>query len=127
METKEKKKNIKIKKLELLVTIVNKQKMEFYTDLITSMECNYQLNMIGDGTVASNILSLLGLSEFKKGVILSIVREDKVTDIMDSLEDKFKTIKNGKGIAFSIPLSSIVGANLYAYLINNKEMIKGGK
>ena len=36
------------------------------------------------------------------------------------LENKFKTIKNGKGFAFAVPLSSVIGVNIYQFLSNNK-------
>ena len=55
-----------------------------------------------------------------KAVILSVVREDMVKSIMDCLEDKFETIKNGKGIAFAVPMSSVIGVNMYQFLSNNK-------
>jgi hypothetical protein len=32
----------------------------------------------------------------------------------------FKTIKNGKGIAFAVPLSSVIGVNNYQFLSNNR-------
>ena len=39
---------------------------------------------------------------------------------MNKLEEKFVTIKNGKGIAFAVPLSSVIGVNLYQFLSNNR-------
>ena len=44
-----------------------------------------------------------------------------VEPIIQCLEEKFETIKNGKGIAFAVPLSSIIGVNLYQFLSNNKQ------
>ena len=41
--------------------------------------------------------------------------------IMNCLEEKFATIKNGKGIAFAVPLSSVIGVNMYQFLSNNKQ------
>ena len=49
-----------------------------------------------------------------------MVREDLVEPIMHTLEDKFATIKNGKGIAFAVPMSSVIGVNLYQFLSNNR-------
>jgi len=57
----------------------------------------------------------------QKTVILSIAREDMVDPIMNCLEDKFATIKSGKGIAFAVPLSSVIGVNMYQFLSNNKQ------
>jgi len=41
---------------------------------------------------------------------------------MKCLETKFATIKNGKGIAFAVPLSSVIGVNNYQFLSNNRFM-----
>ena len=53
-------------------------------------------------------------------MILSVVREDMVDSVMNCLEDKFRTIRNGKGISFAIPLSSVIGVNLYQFLSDNR-------
>ena len=109
-----------IKKLKLLVTVVEKAKGEFYLDTISQFEVNCQMAMSGMGTARSDVVNMLGLN-IHKAVIFSIVREDKVEPILQCLEDKFATIKNGKGIAFAVPLSSVIGVNLYQFLSNNRQ------
>ena len=109
-----------IKKLKLLVTVVDKPKGEFYLDVISQFDVNYQMIVGGLGTAHSDLVELLGL-EPQKAVILSVVREDLVEDVMRTLEDKFKTIRNGKGIAFAIPLSSVIGVNMYQFLSDNRQ------
>ena len=42
-------------------------------------------------------------------VLLSFVREDKAETVMNCLEDKFSTIRGGKGITFSLPVSHVAG------------------
>lgn len=108
-----------IKKLKLLVTIVERPKGEFYLDVISQFDVNCQLAMGGLGTATSELVELLGL-EPHKAVILSVVREDRMDIIMNCLEDKFATIRNGKGIAFAVPLSSVIGVNLYRFLSDNR-------
>ena len=109
-----------IKKLKLLVTVVDRRKGEFYLDVISQFDVNCQMAVGGLGTAQSEIVELLGL-ESHKAVILSMIREDKADAIMNCLEDKFATIKNGKGVAFAIPLSSVIGVNLYQFLSNNRQ------
>ena len=109
-----------IKKLKLLFTVVDRPKGEFYLDVISQFDVNCQLAMSGLGTATSDLVELLGL-EPHKAVILSVAREDMVDSIMDCLEDKFRTIRNGKGIAFAVPLSSVIGVNLYQFLSNNRQ------
>ncbi len=112
--------NSAIKKLKLLVTVVDRPKSEFYLDVISQFEVNCQLAMGGLGTASSEVVDLLGLN-IHKAVLFSVVREDKVNEIMNCLEEKFDTIKNGKGIAFCVPLSSVIGVNLYQFLSNNRQ------
>ena len=108
-----------IKKLKLLVTIVARPKGEFYLDVISQFDVNFQMATAGLGTASSELVELLGL-EPHKVVILSVVREDQVDAVLNCLEDKFRTIRNGKGIAFAVPLSSVIGVNLYQFLSDNR-------
>ena len=108
-----------IKKLKLLFTVVDRNKAEFYADVISQFDVNCQLILPGMGTAASELLELLGL-EPHKAVILSVLREDMVDTAMDTLETKFKTIRGGKGISFAVPLSSVIGVNLYQFLSDNR-------
>ena len=108
-----------IKKLKLLFTVVDRQKGEFYLDVISQFDVNCQLAVSGLGTATSELVELLGL-EPHKAVILSVVREDMVDTIMNCLEDKFQSIRNGKGISFAVPLSSVIGVNLYRFLSDNR-------
>jgi len=108
-----------IKKLKLLVTVVDKEKAEFYLDVLSQFEVNFQMAVPGKGTANSEIISLLGLN-IHKAVLFSVVREDLVDNVMNCLEDKFETIKKGQGISFAVPLSSVIGVNLYRFLSNNR-------
>ena len=110
-----------IKKLKLLFTVVDRQKGEFYLDVISQFDVNCQLVMGGLGTATSELVELLGL-EPHKAVILSVVREDIVDTVMNTLEDKFATIRNGKGISFAVPLSSVIGVNLYRFFSDRREV-----
>ncbi len=112
-----------IKKLKLLFTVVDRNKGEFYLDIISQYAINCQMVLPGMGTAASDIVELLGLN-LHKAVVLSVIREDLVDTVLNTLENKFTTIKNGKGIAFAVPLSSVIGVNAYQFLSDNR-MKKG--
>ena len=107
-------------KLKLLFTVVNRQKAEFYMDLIQSFEVNMQLAMSAHGTAKSEMLDYLGLVDTEKVVIISAIRADKVNEAMKTLEEKFATIKNGKGIAYTVPMTSTIGVAIYQFLCNNR-------
>ena len=113
-----------IKKLKLLITVVDREKGEFYMDVISQFPVNLQILLSGKGTATSEVVSLLGLNN-QKSVILSLVRDDLMEDLMNTLEDKFQTVKNGRGIAFAVPLSSVIGANLYRFMSDNRMQLGG--
>ncbi|MBQ7801110.1 MAG: hypothetical protein IJ375_02160 [Oscillospiraceae bacterium] len=108
-----------VKKLKLIITVVDRPKGEFYLDVIGGFEVNCQLLMAGQGTARSELVDLLGLNP-EKAVILSVAREDMVPAIMNTLEEKFETVRNGKGVAFAVPFSSVIGVNLYQFMSNNR-------
>jgi len=110
--------NNDVKKLKLLVTVVNRSKALFYEDLLEQFEVNMQVVILGKGTADSEMLRILGLAETEKAVILSLVREDKVKEIFETLSEKFEKIKNGNGIAYTIPMKSIIGVSIYQFLSN---------
>ncbi|MGN0976686.1 MAG: hypothetical protein ACI4PH_01415 [Faecousia sp.] len=108
-----------IKKLKLLFTVVDRPKGEFYLDVISQFDVNCQMVVGGMGTANSELVDLLGLN-IHKAVILSVIREDMADAVLNCLEDKFTTIRNGKGVAFAVPLSSVIGVNLYQFLSDNR-------
>ena len=108
------------KKLKLLVTVVNRSKAEFYMDLLTAFEVNFQTAVAAQGTASSDMMYLLGLADSDKSVIFSILREDRVEEAMQGLDEKFHTLRGGKGIAFTIPLTGVIGVAIYRFLSNNR-------
>ena len=108
------------KKLKLLVTVVNRKKTEFYLDYLTGFEVNFQTAVAAQGTAKSDTLYLLGLADSDKSVIFSILREDRAEEAMQGLEEKFHTLRGGKGIAFTVPLTGVIGVAIYRFLSNNR-------
>lgn len=116
-----------VKKLKLLVTVVNRNKSEFYLDFLSGFEVNFQTSILGQGTARSETLHILGLENSDKSVLFSVVREDKAAEVLRALDEKFHTVRGGKGIAFTIPLSSVIGVAIYRFLSNNRTPIKEEK
>ena len=119
-EKKEKAVSADFKKLKLLVTVVNRNKTEFFIDLIGDLGANMQAIVPAQGTARSDMLHLLGLEDSDKSVIFSAVREDLALTVMQGLEEKFHTLKNGKGIAFTVPMTSVIGVAIYRFLSDNR-------
>lgn len=114
-------------RLELLFTVVGRSKTEYFVDLIQSFDVNMQAVLLAQGTANEKMLGYLGLVDSEKAVILSVIQEEKIPDALNTLSEKFNTIKAGKGIAFTVPFTSVIGSLIYGFLSNDKRMVKGDK
>ena len=100
-----------IKKLKLIFTVVDRPKAEFYLDVLSQFEVNFQMVVPGKGTANTELVDMLGLNP-QKAVIFSVVREDMVDPVMKCLK--------GKGVAFAVPLSSVIGVSMYQFLSDHR-------
>ena len=104
-------------KLLLLVTVVPRRKAEFFLDLLQSFEVNLQMEVSAFGTASS--FGLLN-SDREKQALFSVIRQDMAQQALQELEKKFSTIRGGKGIAFTVPMTSTVGVAVYKFLSNKQ-------
>ena len=58
-----------IKKLKLLFTVVDRNKAEFYLDVLNQFPINCQMAMAGTGTAHSELVELLGCGDVLDGTI----------------------------------------------------------
>ena len=106
------------KKLIVFVTIVNRGLATPITRIFETIGCSAQFIQRGRGTAQKEIRDILGIEETGKDVIFSIVREESTEEIKTELAAFFKASRNNKGIAFSIPMSSMIGVKVYQFLAN---------
>ena len=109
------------KKLKLLFTVVDRKKAEFFSDLIAQYSVNLQIVLPGEGTAKTETLRLLGLDDTARAVIVGVIRDDLAPAIFETLEEKFESVRGGKGIAWSVPLSGAVGVAIYQFLSDYRE------
>ena len=110
-------------KLELLLAVVHNDKAAYYSSLIQSHQANIQLTLPAKGTTHL-ILDYLGLTERPKSLIVSVIRADQADRLIGLLDDLFKKGKDYKGIAFTVPLTSVIGTLVYGCLSNDKRAVK---
>ncbi len=115
---------VSMNRLKVLVTIVNRAKADFYMDHIQSFGVNMQMVFYGHGTAPQEILAAIGLADSERAVIFSIIGEDKLKAALESIEEKFNTIAGGKGIAYTIPMVSIIGKSIFNFLSNNRKAVR---
>lgn len=107
--------------LKLLVTVVNRQKSDYYADLIQSLGANMQCFVAAEGTAATARLGIMGLGDERKSVIVSVVKASDSDKILGILGEKFKTVRNGKGVAYTVPMTSVISVLAYRFLADIKE------
>ena len=117
-------KNVSTNRLMLLVTVVNRRKAEFYADLIQNLHSNLTLVTMGKGTADASMLSKLGLADSEKAVIFGVIKESEQDEILSNIEEKFNTIKDGKGIAYTVPFTSVIGTSVFNFLCDNRMTFK---
>ena len=110
-------------KLELLLAVVHNDKAAYYSSLIQSHQAKLQLTVPATGTTHL-ILNYLGLTDRPKSLVMSVVRADQAASLIDLLDQTFKKGKNYKGIAFTVPMTSVIGTLVYGFLSNDKRTVK---
>mgnify|MGYP000969149324 CR=1 FL=1 len=65
--------------------------------------------LLGDGTVANNLLNILGITEIRKEIFITIIDQKTEDLIYEEMSNEFKLDKPNHGIAFSVPLKSCLG------------------
>lgn len=109
------------KKLKLLFTVVDRKKAELFADLLSEYSVNLQIVLSGEGTAKTETLRLLGLDDTERAVVVSVIRDDLAPAIFEMLEEKFESVRGGKGIAWSVPMTSAVGVAIYQFLSDYRE------
>ena len=118
--------NLAPNRLVLLVTVVNKGKGTFFADLLKDYEVNLQMSFVGSGTARSDLIEFLGLKDTRRSIIFSVMRADLADTVMAELEERFTTVNGGTGIAFTLPMSSVIGKLSYGFLSNERRLIEEG-
>lgn len=116
---------VSMNRLKVMMTVVSRAKADFFMDHIQSFGVNLQTVVYGKGTAPREIASAMGLLDSDRAVIISIIGEDRLQAALDSLEEKFNTIPGGKGIAYTIPMASVIGKSIFNFLSDNRNAVRG--
>ena len=100
--------NLAPDKLMMLITVVRKGKGTFFCDFLKTYDANLQVAVVGTGTAETNLVEFLGLKDNRRSIIFSIVREERLSEIMEALEERFHTVNNDTGISFAVPLWTVI-------------------
>ena len=108
-----------IKGLKVVITIVDRKKGDEVVALFEEIGCHAHYIFLGKGTASKEILEYLGFGIIEKDVIISIADEELVPE-MYQIEDELDFDRPGKGVACSIPVSSVAGKKALDMILNKK-------
>jgi len=92
--------------IKLLIVIFNDEKK--LKLLLKKYKLTYNAMTYGNGTASSSLLKYFGLDEVKKSVYFSVISSSMEKNILSDLKEKMKLKEIGKGIAFTVAITSSV-------------------
>ena len=108
--------NSNILKLYIYVTIVNHGQSEAVIKLMQSLGATASFVQAGEGTANQTVKEILNILDTKKDIIISIVTENKLSEIEQEMNAFFNSTKRNRGVGFAIKMDSIAGVRLYKFL-----------
>lgn len=109
----------------MMVTVTNRNRAEKFLSFYREEQLSVMLVTLGAGTAGSEVLDYFGLEASEKAVIFSVVTDDTWKKVKKGLETRLKIDIPGRGIAFTIPLSSIGGRRELMFLTEHQGYEKG--
>lgn len=110
--------------IKLFISIVPFGQADNIVKMLEEVGVTTNVITAGEGTGRSFMPGLISVSDSKKQIIMSFIREDKAADVCKVLEERFNTSKASKGLAFSIKLTSVAGVSIYKFLTNTRKVKK---
>ncbi|WP_449538930.1 P-II family nitrogen regulator [Ferdinandcohnia sp. Marseille-Q9671] len=75
--------------------------------------------LLGKGTIKSRLLELLAINDVRKEIVIMISNKMTAIQAIEQLDKKFKFIKKHHGIAFTIPVCTVIGASSHKEIHDN--------
>lgn len=94
------------KQMRAVFSIVDYSKGDMIAEIYKKEKIPVFFSTHGNGAADSSVLELLGFGENKKSIMLSILDQPRSERFFAAVEEKMHISKPGKGIMFSVPLTS---------------------
>ena len=95
------------KQVKLLVGIINKEDENRFSEIVNECATALHFSGIGHGTARSNYMSYFGFNEIEKRINMSLIPSHAEHSILSAIGHGLKLYLVGRGIAFTIPISTI--------------------
>lgn len=97
------------KRLKLMVLILKRGEGDHAIRVLSKDHNHFNLLSHGEGTANIAIMDYLGLTDKRRDVVFSVIREERLAEAMDDVRRTFHLDEPGNGIAFTIPINSVGG------------------
>lgn len=108
-----------MEKLKMLIVIGKKEKGEAINNFLKTKNIPIQFSCLGEGTVESKLSFYLGISNTAKNITFAIIKEKQIKRLLTSLDKLLELSEKGNGVAFTIPLTSVISNLSLDYLTSN--------
>lgn len=100
--------NARFQDLHVLVVIVNHKRRKIVTDALRELRVPRQFVIKAKGTASTSMMDLLGLGDIENDFVISFMVKQWVPLVIRHLSEHLHLARRGAGIAFSIPISSMM-------------------
>lgn len=97
------------RRILLFVAVASRGQGEKIATYCAACGAKIRLVALGRGTASQEILNYLGLGDTEKDVVLCTASRPCAQKMLQGMREKFCMEKPGRGIAFTVPVSSVVG------------------
>ncbi|MDR2296124.1 MAG: hypothetical protein LBD95_04935 [Clostridiales Family XIII bacterium] len=104
------------KRVEILFVIAAGGKGDALVKSLRECGVTYNLLSVGYGASAHRLTDFLGLNDFEKDIVISVVTKERVREVLNMLLYRFDMDKPDKGIAFTVPISGVSGPMALKYI-----------
>ena len=106
---------------EVIFAIVNSGYADDVMDIAREQGVRGGTILNARGVVKEEAAAFFGITLHQDKEILMMVVEKSIRDnVLNAIYKQMGMAKKAKGIAFAVPLSSVIGVNLYQFLSDNR-------
>ena len=110
-----------VKPLKCLFVIVNQYQGNYYINQFKELGASCAFLSYGKGTATDDLKHILGIGEDKKDIVICLVRADEIDKYLDVCKERFKVSSVAKGIAFAVPVDSMISVFAYKFVSNTRQ------
>lgn len=110
-----------VKPLKCLFVIVNQYQGNYYIDRFEELGVSCTFLSYGKGTATDDLKHILGIGEDKKDIVMCLVKADEINKYLDVCKERFKVSNAAKGIAFAVPVDSMISVFAYKFVSNTRQ------